>query len=536
MEKESVMSERVGENLEKDVKNVEDMEAITCKENKMRDIICSGLQEQMAEIRQDVLELVNNRMNVMVSEILQIVNKMALTESRDLVDSETYNNRTKSTRQDTLPTKQFLQRNSLLTDLYEIKHIRTIYNVILSTLIVLLIHTAVYDIRNTGSPNFAINTVKAGFAKISVVLCVWLLMKSAALANYVAFCYWATNRLELLPKSFARKVWDYSWLVVLILYQLLYIVLPAKAVVDHDLPIASSMIVLMEQLRLIMKTHAFIRSVAPRFLSYKPHSEAPVPKPPDFSKYLYFMFAPTLIYQDSYPRSKRIRWNVVLANFAEVVTIVFFVGFIYERLLYPIYRDFGKEPIELGMLILNILSSMLPGILMFVCGFYCLLHCWMNAFAELLRFADKMFYKDWWTSISYSTYYRTWNIVVHDWLYTYIYKDMYEIITPGNRKLAVCTVFAISAIFHEYILCLSVRFFYPIMLVLFGVVGFTVVFVLKRAGNVFLWFSLSCGSGTLVSLYCIEYFARINCPPYREDFMDYVIPRTLTCIFHREVV
>lgn len=92
-------------------------------------------------------------------------------------------------------------------------------------------------------------------------------------------------------------------------------------------------------------------------------------------------------------RAKKIRWNIVLTNFVEVLTIIFFVALLYERLLYPNYREFGKQPVELGTLTLNILGSMLPGILMFLCGFYLLLHCWMNAFAELLRFADKMFYK-----------------------------------------------------------------------------------------------------------------------------------------------
>jgi hypothetical protein len=31
--------------------------------------------------------------------------------------------------------------------------------------------------------------------------------------------------------------------------------------------------------------------------------------------------------------------------------------------------------------------------------------------------------QDWWNSTSFANYYRTWNIVVHDWLYTYVYKD-----------------------------------------------------------------------------------------------------------------
>lgn len=31
--------------------------------------------------------------------------------------------------------------------------------------------------------------------------------------------------------------------------------------------------------------------------------------------------------------------------------------------------------------------------------------------------------QDWWNSTSFSNYYRTWNVVVHDWLYSYVYQD-----------------------------------------------------------------------------------------------------------------
>ncbi|CAK9814349.1 Sterol O-acyltransferase 1 [Anthophora plagiata] len=534
MEKESIIGEQhvstevfneTRENLKK-----REIEINQPKENIVRDM-SKGLQEEMQDIKQDILECVNNRMNQLMSEILQRVDKMSSNQSNDLVDSEKYSNRTKQTGKDILPSKQFLQRNSLLTDLYEIKHIRTIYNLLLAMLIILLIHTAAYDIRHSGSPNLGTDTVRAGFGKFPVVLCVWPLMTASALGVYVAFCYWATRRHKYSPKSLTRKIWDYTWLTGLIIYKILLFALPTKAVLDYDLPLASSMIILMEQIRLVMKTYAFVRSVAPRFLSYKPHSDTSAPKPPGFSKYLYFMFAPTLIYQDNYPRSNKIRWNIVVTNFIEVLTIIVFVALLYERMLFPNFRDFGKQPIELDILILNILSSMLPGILLFLCGFYLLLHSWMNAFAELLQFSDKMFYKDWWNSDCYSVYYRTWNIVVHDWLYTYIYKDMYEVITPRNKTLSVCAVFAISSIFHEYILCFSIRFFYPVMLFMFGGIGLTVVFVLKSTGNVFFWFSLSVGTGFMVSLYCMEYYARENCPPIRDDFWNLVIPRTWTCIF-----
>lgn len=33
------------------------------------------------------------------------------------------------------------------------------------------------------------------------------------------------------------------------------------------------------------------------------------------------------------------------------------------------------------------------GVLVLFLAFFAFLHCWLNAFAEMLRFADRMFYK-----------------------------------------------------------------------------------------------------------------------------------------------
>jgi len=39
---------------------------------------------------------------------------------------------------------------------------------------------------------------------------------------------------------------------------------------------------------------------------------------------------------------------------------------------------------------------------------------------ELLRFADRQFYQQWWTATTWSAYYRRWNKVVGDWLHSYV--------------------------------------------------------------------------------------------------------------------
>ncbi|KAL2727310.1 sterol O-acyltransferase 1 isoform X1 [Vespula squamosa] len=45
----------------------------------------------------------------------------------------------------------------------------------------------------------------------------------------------------------ALKGWDYGWIAGLVLYLLIFIVLPAKAIVDEGLPVASSTVILTEQ-------------------------------------------------------------------------------------------------------------------------------------------------------------------------------------------------------------------------------------------------------------------------------------------------
>lgn len=92
-------------------------------------------------------------------------------------------------------------------------------------------------------------------------------------------------------------------------------------------------------------------------------------------------------------RTKVIRWRVVVWSFTEVMLVIFYMAFIFERLLIPVFRQFGASPLEPRALVLSVFGTMMPGTLAFLCGFYCLLHSWLNATAELLRFADRMFYK-----------------------------------------------------------------------------------------------------------------------------------------------
>ncbi|KAL6424097.1 hypothetical protein ACFW04_009764 [Cataglyphis niger] len=426
-----------------------------------------------------------------------------------------------------LREKKFLERNSLLTDLFEITHIRTVFNLFIITFILLFLHTAANDIIESGTLLLGTVTIQKSFANLSTCLYIWSLMQISTLGVYIAFNFWSYSRIQRSSKSLiARKLWDYGWLTAFILYQILFIIFPAGALNRENLGIACNFIITLEQLRLLMKTHAFVRSVAPRFLSYKSHSDISPPSGPRFSQYLYFLFAPTLIYRDEYPRTKEIRWKFVIQNFAVLGPAIFYAAFILECLVMPVFYNFGTQPLEPMWYVKNIIDACIPGILIFIFTNYVFLHAWLNAWAEMLQFADRLFYKDWWNSTSIRMYHRTWNVVVHDWLYTYIYKDMYEIVVPHNKPLATFTVFFVSSICHDYVFTFAFRFFYPLMLIVFGSTGFI---FFSNISNIIIWMTFCICNSILVNLYAIEYYARYNCSPYSDYYADLLLPRSWNC-------
>lgn len=218
----------------------------------------------------------------------------------------------------------------------------------------------------------------------------------------------------------------------------------------------------------------------------------------------------------------------------QVFGCLFYVYYVFERLCAPLFRNIKQEPFSARVLVLCVFNSILPGVLMMFLSFFAFLHCWLNAFAEMLRFGDRMFYKDWWNSTSYSNYYRTWNVVVHDWLYYYIYKDLLWFFSKRFKPAAVLAVFTLSAIVHEYALAVCLSYFYPVLFVLFLFFGMAFNFIVndtrkRPIWNIMMWASLFLGQGVIVCFYSQEWYARQHCPLKNPTFLDYVRPRSWTC-------
>ena len=101
-----------------------------------------------------------------------------------------------------------------------------------------------------------------GFGR--TMLLIWLPMQlTALLFVYYAFFLWSLVRCTV--RDSLKSAYDYSFLALYVIYQLFFTVIPLQIVAT--LPIACRLIVLLEQVRLLMKTHAFIRHNVPRVLT-----------------------------------------------------------------------------------------------------------------------------------------------------------------------------------------------------------------------------------------------------------------------------
>ena len=99
-------------------------------------------------------------------------------------------------------------------------------------------------------------------------------------------------------------------------------------------------------------------------------------------------------------------------------------------------------------------------------GHLVLLRAWLSPVTPPLHFPPL---QDWWASTSFSSYYRKWNTLVHDWIYSYLYLDMRAAFT--SPLPAIFATILVSALFHEYLLAIALGFASPVLMIEFAGLG-----------------------------------------------------------------
>ncbi|KAK9892852.1 hypothetical protein WA026_022535 [Henosepilachna vigintioctopunctata] len=431
-----------------------------------------------------------------------------------------------------LPEKQFALRESLITTLFENPHLKTIHHIFIAFFIGLFLSTICQDYVEYKEVDLGLRLIVKGFGKFHIALAGWVSYCFFTLIAYFGFKIWANVRTVLgSKKKSLKKLWDVFAGLVLLSFYIFCFRLAVYIVSSFELPPASAAFILLEQTRLLMKIHAFVRSNIPKVLNYKDKNDNKLILP-TVKYFIYFMAVPTLVYRDEYPRTSYINWRRVASYGLEIIAVILFYSFSINKYFIPAYHEYGIRKFTYTEMLLKTIDTSIAATLLFLSTFYLVLHLMQNFFAEILKFGDRMFYKDWWTATDFTTYYRTWNVLVHDWLYTYIYKDCYEILLPKNKMFAKYATFLISAVVHEWVMMHMLGYMFPLMFFMFFFLGTFVTCMNPPKNsllNILFWVSISYGISILMCGYMLEYFARYNNVQPINKELDFYIPRSLTC-------
>lgn len=151
-------------------------------------------------------------------------------------------------------------------------------------------------------------------------------------------------------------------------YQLALMILPTVVTFQAQLPPPSAMILMCEQTRMIMKVHSYLREkmlygsgkfdeyakfvpewAAQRGVTLEEHVRPPHITIEDASKeigrYLYFHFAPTLIYRDNYPRKGvNVDWIRAIKHFLNLFGVVIYTFLLFKTFCIPEFHKSASNP------------------------------------------------------------------------------------------------------------------------------------------------------------------------------------------------
>lgn len=232
----------------------------------------------------------------------------------------------------------------------------------------------------------------------------------------------------------------------------------------------------------------------------------------------YFWVAPTLTYQLAFPKYPRIRlWRVsaILIRMVPCIAMfAFFVAQVVTPTLTNLVHDLEKTNghYTAGMLADYWLRLAIANSYLWLLMFYFYFHLFLNLLAELLRFGDRVFYKDWWNSCEVSAYWRLWNMPVHYWLVRHLYFPCIR--RKISKSSAMFIVFLFSAIVHELLVSVPFHIVRPWsflgMMAQIPLVGLTKYlnkqFPDGTVGNILFWLSFCVvGQPMAVLLYTVDY-------------------------------
>ena len=429
---------------------------------------------------------------------------------------------------------QFVTRESALTTLFQSRETKALYSFFLSTTVFIYLAVIANYLADPSMFHEDMSFLQRSFGTIHYFFLMWfVLMASVSLILYPMARRWMQRNFER-PVEFA---------VAAALTFTIIIVYPIYTVSKYNLQEVMSVAIAMQQTGILLKTFAFVvetcrkRKAVTDINDKEEDGKKNKPLIPSITHFWYFMLAPTLVYRDSYPQMNGPRnWLLIGRLTMDILILISLGSLTYLRLFLPRVRNFGIEPFDMINFTCLVIYSTIIGWFVILGIAYGFLHCTLNILAELLRFGDRQFYRQWWLAKGLSEFMRTWNYVVHSFIYEYLYKP--TIMHVSHPLYSSLLVVALSVMAHDYVMLMATRVYFPVWIVIF-VFAMLPCYLLaplinpmqaKSDCNFCTFFMLTLWALIMGLFSGTAYFAWKNCPSAGSEYFSFEL-LLMTCTF-----
>lgn len=504
-------------------------------ESRKKPVTCQQTQDKMAEVIDNTNQSLQVKLSDVRAELCQSLQD-ALTDFNIHIDTATESLRNFNEKAENpnpinklLIEKVHKKQSAPISKLLYSKDFQTIYNIFLAILLNFGIAELARDLWDNNNRTMVTLFIES-FGRMDAVITTWAICMVWSYVTTVIVQMAAMPFVFLLSLHLASLTVEF------------YLAISFLSL--GEMPIASSFIVLCESIRCAMKMHSYFREkflhgngpniyakFVPSYAKGLDPNEIVLPKikirawPIEIKQFTYYHFAPTLIYRDQYPKLERpLRlWNLSVHLF-DVFGAIIYTTLIFKAYCVPEFQSASENIKNSHALILSWFRAMLPGTVVFLMLFFAVIHSWFSVWAEILSFADRKFYDDWWNAKDFGTFIRKISVIIYEWLHSYIFIDIQRFTQNAiGPRLSRFIVFVFSGIMAESLLDLSLGFFFPYVFFIIATPGAFMISINNNSSkfyNILIWMLLIMVMGLLVMLYSLEYYC-VHSHPDQRDFHKY---------------
>ena len=279
-----------------------------------------------------------------------------------------------------------------------------------------------------------------------------------------------------------------------------------------DLNVVTAIAVIFEQIRYTMKFISFVVE------NERMDDSAELPT---IKSSLYFLFAPTLVYQPSYPMKDTRDWKNIICWSIEILGLMWSTLTVLNHGFLDAFKDVGTRPLNAEDWFAIFNQSALLGPHVFIGIGYAFLHCWNNIWGELLFFGDRTFYKNFFAAGNMYSMFNKWNFLIHSWIVAYLYKPCIKY--TKNRIMAAFYSFVVSFIVHDYVVAVPLKIWsfqftanivvvFLMLPMILALKDFLTKHPFPSTLNISLFFTAILGITGCTATAATKYFWQQNCP------------------------